>query len=635
MKIYRRSQSLDEAYARNGGRRTYGHQANTRRHGRLVREDVRRAQEDHSGPWQPENEPGEDEPPQRSLPVYGQSGTPYGYGFNPGEPGGWHDPMDLETARRIVGERLADGATYGHAAGRARGAWDANDREHYRAWTAIAAAKRGYDPNARKPRPAQIITGRPSRGFKLEQREKTTRFPKAGMSIQSHVILLRGPVQRLLERMFAERPQLQFVEHGGGLIHLQLPRMITGRDFVDCLKEAYESVGMTPEEIRKRITANTFKAAESGAEAKAAAKAASAAYVDAVLGGDEATIAALEAKFPELPKMGKLNLLTETSKMGCYSFNLPAGPTFQGGACPASQIGFMFQTDEELQLQQRTSVYAKDISVPDFLCNGCYAIKGCYGNPSMVFVMAIRMYATRLMMQQGTFVETMVRAIEAGRAKSERRMKKATPDNRWKIPHPDYFRIHDAGDFFQPKYVEQWFEICRKLPKVNFWAPTRMWALHRTANMVFERGVPKNLALRPSAIHFGDPAPDVRDPGTERARITGLQLAGEPYEVRAPGIAAGSGSGSNKPADAWECPAYAHVLEGGGAVQQQTKEGELKFTAKGEKMLSGGTCARAHGPASPKFGDEQKKTKKHTPDQGHGCRACWTSKHRSIFYHEH
>lgn len=634
MKLYRRSQSIDEAYARNGGRLAAGHQPNPRRHGRLVREDVGRLQSPLAVPVEPEDDPEAHEPPPRSLPVYGQSGgTPYGYGFNPSEPG-WYDPMDLETARRIVGARIADGATYGHAVARSRGAWDANDRESYRAWQAIAKSKR-HTENARKPKPAQIITGRPRTGFRVEQREKTTRFPKAGMSIQSHVILLRGPVQRLLERMFADRPNLEFVEHNGGLLHIQLPRMITGRDFVDCLKEAYEAVGMMPEEIRKRITANAFKAEDSSAEAKAAAKAASAAYVDAVLGGDESTIAALEVKFPELPKMGKLNLLTETSKMGCYSFNLPAGPTFQGGACPASQIGFMFQTDKELQLQQRTSVYAKDISVPDFLCNGCYALKGCYGNPSMVFVMAIRMHATRLMMKQGTFVETMVRAIEAGRVKSDRRMRGAKPEDQWKIPHPDYFRIHDAGDFFQPKYVEQWFEICRKLPKVNFWAPTRMWALHRTANMVFERGVPKNLALRPSAIHFGDAAPDVAEPGTTNARLVNLKLAGQSYEVRAPGISAGSGSGSQKPDAAWECPAYAHVLEGGGAIQQRTQEGELKFTAKGEKMLSGGTCARAHGPASPKFGDEKRKTKKHTPDQGHGCRACWTSKHRSIFYHEH
>jgi hypothetical protein len=80
-----------------------------------------------------------------------------------------------------------------------------------------------------------------------------------------------------------------------------------------------------------------------------------------------------------------------------------------------------------------------------------------------------------------------------------------------------YFRVHDSGDMFNVAYAECWLEVCRQLPEVRFWIPTRAWqqpagplpvidpllhTLRRLASL-------PNAAVRPSALNFGDYAPVV------------------------------------------------------------------------------------------------------------------------------
>jgi len=428
--------------------------------------------------------------------------------------------------------------------------------------------------NKRRKRP--VIAGRfgPHREPRfelLEERQPTTSYPKAGESIQPHVILLRAPVYEIVEEVFAAG--LTY-ETRAGMRRVALQRPITGDDYYNALLAAYGLIGITGRAAREKIT----------------------------------------TKRGEHVKIGSFSVLTETSKMGCYSFNLPAGPVFQGGTCPASELGFMMQTDAELAKQQKRLSVSESIDVGDFICNGCYAIKGCYGNPSMVFMMGLRKKLVQDWMAEGTFVERMVAAIDGARGRSRKRMSKARKANRWKIPHPDFFRIHDAGDMFSPAYTRAWFDVCEALPDVNFWAPTRMWALSGGTMREVRRGVPANLALRPSALHFGEAPPRVIYAGSARAAIGG---------EAAPGIAAGSGSGPTPPRRAWECPAYEHVTRGGGAEP---------VMVQGAEVLKGGTCARAHGPESPfRGGDDPMQS----PDTGYGCRACWLAPDRPIFYHEH
>ena len=55
-------------------------------------------------------------------------------------------------------------------------------------------------------------------------------------------------------------------------------------------------------------------------------------------------------------------------------------------------------------------------------------------------------------------------------------------DENWMLPimkalakGPEYFRIHVSGDFFSPKYINEWAMIIRAFPGTKFLAFTRAW----------------------------------------------------------------------------------------------------------------------------------------------------------------
>lgn len=87
--------------------------------------------------------------------------------------------------------------------------------------------------------------------------------------------------------------------------------------------------------------------------------------------------------------------------------------------------------------------------------------------------------------------------------------------------HDDFqpvFRVHDSGDLFSPSYADLWARICQALPHVKFWLPTRQWRSrngHMLAALRRLAALP-NVAVRPSALKFNDPAPviDGLDAGT-------------------------------------------------------------------------------------------------------------------------
>jgi hypothetical protein len=80
-----------------------------------------------------------------------------------------------------------------------------------------------------------------------------------------------------------------------------------------------------------------------------------------------------------------------------------------------------------------------------------------------------------------------------------------------------YFRVHDSGDTFSTAYAECWLEVCRRLPAIRFWIPTRAWQQPSGALPVFDpllaalrqlASLP-NVTVRPSALNFGDLPPIV------------------------------------------------------------------------------------------------------------------------------
>lgn len=505
----------------------------------------------------------------------------------------WNDPNGSHLDELALGEDIDPYDL--------EGAWDALEEM----LADVVDLEPRHSPNraSRKKTHLTVITGRHGE-YAASSRQKTTRFPTAGESIQAHIVLLRAPAQAVLERQLARGFSL--VEQDGHLrVALEAP--ITAAHYVEALVAAYSTINLPREQMVASIKTQAF-----GKDARGSVER----YIDALLDGKDPETAA-RALGPSPKKLISLKVLSETTKMSCHSFNLPAGPVFQDGTCPASQLGFMYQTDAELADAQRGKSIDTRVVVPDFICNGCYAIKHSYGNPSIVFAMSLRLLLTKEWLRRGVFSDTLTQAIELARETSRRRLRKLPADLAWTIPNPDYFRIHDAGDFFSPAYARAWFEVCERLPDVRFWSPTRMWALKKQASSVFAQGVPKNLALRPSALHFGEAAPRVEHPGTARARMPDLRTP-----LHAPGLSAGSGSGKEPEGDDWACPAYERVERGGGAVADE------------RGRVSGGTCARAHGPNSP-FRGGSAREELPTSEGGHGCRACWGHKNLPIFYHEH
>jgi hypothetical protein len=174
-------------------------------------------------------------------------------------------------------------------------------------------------------------------------------------------------------------------------------------------------------------------------------------------------------RYATVPGTEKVRLLTQTSKMPGPSWSLPAGKS-----CPRAC---------------------------GTICANCYASKGCYSYPSTRNAQAARFDWTVQSMRtpegRTSWVSTMVDAITKSGA--------------------EYFRVHDSGDMFNISYAQSWLEVCRMLPEVKFWIPTRAWQAPRSVLPTFDPlldvlrqlAMLPNVVVRPSALNFGDHAPSV------------------------------------------------------------------------------------------------------------------------------
>jgi protein gp88 len=164
-----------------------------------------------------------------------------------------------------------------------------------------------------------------------------------------------------------------------------------------------------------------------------------------------------------------VTLLTQTSKMPGPSWSLPAHR-----ACPSAN---------------------------GTICDSCYASKGCYQYNTTKNAQNARFAWTVVSMRstegREAWIAYMVATIRSSRCK--------------------YFRVHDSGDMFNLAYVHSWVEVCRRMPEVKFWIPTRAWQQPSGALPIFDpilaalcvlASLP-NVVVRPSALNFGDHAPVV------------------------------------------------------------------------------------------------------------------------------
>lgn len=192
-----------------------------------------------------------------------------------------------------------------------------------------------------------------------------------------------------------------------------------------------------------------------------------------------------------------VTVLGEPDKMPGYSWAMTAGAT-----CPGALFG------------------------PGTICGSCYAGGAAHradaGQPDMLGARR-RGYVTRLHVRRALAVREWWARLSA-----------MTPDGmaRWAdrmaatIARASagagqragaYFRIHDAGDFFAPRYVRMWAAVCQMLPSIRFWGPTRSWRFAERpiwGEAFAEINALPNVAISPSALRVGDPAPVV--PGFAR-----------------------------------------------------------------------------------------------------------------------
>jgi hypothetical protein len=87
--------------------------------------------------------------------------------------------------------------------------------------------------------------------------------------------------------------------------------------------------------------------------------------------------------------------------------------------------------------------------IPDSVCEGCYALKGCY-----VFKVVQEAQYKRLeAIQHPDWVLAMATLINSKK--------------------PDVFRWHDSGDVQDVDHLEKIFEVCKLTPTKRHWMPTR------------------------------------------------------------------------------------------------------------------------------------------------------------------
>jgi len=156
----------------------------------------------------------------------------------------------------------------------------------------------------------------------------------------------------------------------------------------------------------------------------------------------------------------EFNVFSWTAAMDCWSFSLPAGRQF---SCP-------FATD----------------NLPETICGSCYAMSGNY-----IFAHVQRTQHARFAWLKheldhnfDNFVDYMVDSIKALTGKV------------------GFFRWHDSGDIFSPKYADAITKICERLPRIRFWIPTRSsdaFGRHPSMERLLKL---KNVIVRKSSVFF-------------------------------------------------------------------------------------------------------------------------------------
>jgi hypothetical protein len=148
--------------------------------------------------------------------------------------------------------------------------------------------------------------------------------------------------------------------------------------------------------------------------------------------------------------------LSSPSKMPGFSYGLPAAECQTGGKLAA----------------RRGTV-----------CSGCYALKGNYAWRNVQAAQYRRLAA----LDSPTWIEDMTAVIGHFAARGAK-----------------WFRWHDSGDLQSPEHYAAIIAVCKALPHVRFWLPTREYRLIASGPPA-----PPNLCVRVSAAMIDGRPPNL------------------------------------------------------------------------------------------------------------------------------
>lgn len=340
---------------------------------------------------------------------------------------------------------------------------------------------------------------------------------------------------------------------------------------------------------------------------------------------------------------GIVRFFGSPAKMGCPSWDLPAGALEVGGSCIGAGAGQSTLSDATLKsyasrilpvLQAASNRdgagYPERIEVANAICQSCYANANNFAYADNQFGMVLRYWWTSTMLStpagRATWIETMVRAMQAEISTGSWPLETHSASD--KVPLTECaqggisfrpFRVHSSGDFFDIKYIDAWLDVMRdprvEAMKIIFWAPTRSWTIPTFQKKFAERYAagtfPDNLTLRPSGYHFGDQSPKLPEPfaaGTTSLYATREEKRTITFEEQGEGKKPKKVTKMETILDAplsdhrrdWDCQTYAVVDE--------------KHTC---------TAALGSNGEPPKS------------EGGAGCRTCWLYKKVAVQYTAH
>lgn len=161
--------------------------------------------------------------------------------------------------------------------------------------------------------------------------------------------------------------------------------------------------------------------------------------------------------------------LSNPSKMPCFSYSIPAKYCVTG---------------------------SKLVKVSGSVCSKCYAFRGFYPTPNVKAALERRFNS----LSNPDWAEAMALAISGSEGSG-------------------FFRWHDSGDIQSLEHLEKIVQVCKNLPDIKFWLPTREYSFV-SAYLKKHKCFPDNLNVRLSAYMIEG------EPPVSLAKSLGLSTSG-------------------------------------------------------------------------------------------------------------